>query len=953
MSNQTPGALLRSTFLTLVLVASGCGSSGQSSGFLGNSQSLSLEPVTQGRVGLVYLGQTTGTVQVQVLPMDSDTVLGSLETNSAGAFSIPAGTVLPSQFRLSVQTPEGLRVERYVSGQEQQYLFINAVSTVVSHYKRRHPELTLEEIEGRVQTGILGGSKAMYGTNDSEASPFSPSLFVSRARAGGGIEAYVESLVDGMENGQTFNFRGGNSQATFLALFRGTNAQVRPQASLLSSVGFWLLGEAAGKVTDEISYRLTGKVNSAAGTSFGSAGSFQEVSAEIGEVASMISGLESKLDNTYLKDSAVRIENKLSGDVTNIKTAMQATNTTASNAATLYQGSPNVVDHGPSSPPSGVSNAISKLDFLTSSTAYIDFQDAFTSASSSKNLCLAANAAASSGGTVSANNAPPATGSLAGGSINHISSSLYDGYDLRNDRITGPLVDNFQTNMGYLTQLATLVSESGSLALNSLPLSQAPGFAPPSLAINSGYAQILQLYGEFAHTGLAYVPQPVGSDLVLIDCKNRLMWYLPLSLGKYDAAQNGLVDLGTTGLNGWTYSNPQQKPSKVGSSVSKDLVGFQRSSDLAGWRVPEITELQVLQSQIVQAGDGSSSDASLNQGLQNLGFSGLKSLQDHSNFKKFWFNGAVYKGSNSHAGFSYFDMEKGQRVSVESVTLLDPDVDPLYTTAYVRTLNFNDSNYFGDTTQQIYKAYGQAPTLLSYLTRPIGDQSQATVIEYDQVSGYHASIQDHVTSFNQIQDWLVWTLELPANNPNDPSLKVEDIACIRYVENTGNPPPPGGSANVQLVFKRPGSVVLRATVHDPQNPNPYSIAISETSSVRPRLTSVGVSPQNVAFGTLPTSQESERYYCTGYLANGLTVDLSQKVTWARTSSYSGKTFTTGWDLDNTPPYQGLIQFNDNQSLTPINTLKATYTAGSDGGAYWSDGGQSFSDDASFAVPTTP
>ena len=132
------------------------------------------------------------------------------------------------------------------------------------------------------------------------------------------------------------------------------------------------------------------------------------------------------------------------------------------------------------------------------------------------------------------------------------------------------------------------------LALNSLPLSQAPGFAPPSLAINSGYAQILQLYGEFAHTGLAYVPQPVGSDLVLIDCKNRLMWYLPLSLGKYDAAQNGLVDLGTTGLNGWTYSNPQQKPSKVGSSVSKDLVGFQRSSDLAGpgaysgWRYPRI-----------------------------------------------------------------------------------------------------------------------------------------------------------------------------------------------------------------------------------------------------------------------------------------------------------------------------------------------------------------------------
>lgn len=942
--------LALSTFviLTASVSVTGCGSSESYVFTSSPGSSVVTSATTEQLFGTVHVSRMAPHTTVEVLPIDSDTPLTSFSTNAAGGFFIPRGTQLPEQFRLSAMTPEGVRVERFVEAGPRPHLFMNLVSTIVSRYKLTHPELTLAQIESKVQQGLLGGSPAMYGTNDTESSPFSPARFLAASQAAGGVDPLVQSLVEGLESGRTFDFRGGNTKGTFLALYQ-TSQNVLADLNPLSSVGFWLLGETAGKVFDETSYRLTGKVNGALGTAFGDAASFQEVFNELNEIESTISTFDNEMINTYLQSNVNRIENKLGDDVTNITNAIQATIDTAQKAQSEYASNPDVDNHGPSIPPSDLTTSVKALDFLTSGTALQHFHTAFTSADPTDNLFLAANQAASGSGTASANNSPPAANSAPSGSINHTSSANYDYYDLRNDIITKTLVSNANSSLGYLTQLAVLLSEAANISVLPTPLDQTPGFAPPAYALNEGVEYITNLYAQDAYTASSIIAQPVGTDLVLIDCQNRLMWYLGTNLCKYDVAQNGMIGLN---LNGWGYPAGVSPPAQVGSSVTKDLVNFKRPSDMTGWRVPEVSELEILQGQIVSAGGGTVNDNAIVEGLQNLGFTGLSDLNDHSNFRKFWYNGAVVQTqqdeeNNIYAKFNYFDMEQNKTVLGQQATFFDPREDPLYTAVYVRTLNFTDSNYFGDTTQQIYKSYGQAPTSLTMSRTVVGDATQATILDYSSVSGYYASIMDHTTAFNQLQDWMVWSVELPSPNNNPPDLEASDIAYVTFVSSGFTTP--GGTSNVRLVFKRPGTVVLRGTVRDPGNPNPTSITVTETSAVYPRLTAIGITPQNVEFQAIPTSAQSERYYCTGYLANGLTVDLTGLVKWDVVTAY-GSNAQPPWTIDNTPPYQGLLQFGDPSTLLGTNTLRATYTSGSDANQLFSDGGQDFTDESSFDVP---
>lgn len=931
------------------ITVSGCGSS-DNNYVVNPGGGVAFQTTQQQQFGMVYLGRIAPDVRVDVLAVGSDTPLASVTANASGQFMFPAGTALPEQFRLSAMTPEGHRVERFVEPGEIPYLYINALSTIISRYKQAHPEDSLAQIEEKVRLGLLEGEVAMFGTNDSDASPFSPRVFLARAEAAGGIIPYADSLVETLEDGGTVSFRGEGGAGRFLSLYKQSPEEsIRAQVGEVAgaSFGYWLLGEAGSKIVDEVSYRLTGKVNGAAGTSFGDAGSFEEVSEEIGVVEDTITSFQTKIADTFMAASQARITNKLSGDVAKIDSATTATVNTANWAHDNFSST--TADQGPRDFPSDVTSAVSALDFITSTSALSDFSTAFTATTTTDNLFLAANQNASSNGTASANNAPPAAGSTPSGAISHTSTVSYDYYGLRHDLITQPLVNNYGESLGYLNKLANLVSESANLSLLPTPLDQATGYSPPATALNTGMANIARLYGADAHTGLTYVPQPVGTDLVLIDCENRLMWYLPLNLCKYDVAQNGMIGLN---VNGWTYPAGTSAPTAVGNSVTKDLVNYKRSSTMPGWRVPEVSELQTLRSQIVAAGGGSNSDSSITSGLQNLGFSGLSALSSSSNFKKFWYNGAVTQTTedeknNIYADFDYFDMEKNEVTHGANATFFDPKEDPLYTAVYVRTLNFSDSTYFGDTTQQIYKAYGQAPTSLTAARAPVGDPTQATVVDYSSASGYHSAIQDHATPYNRIQDWLTWTVELPSSNTNPAGVTADDIAYLSYVSSGSNTP--GGTSNVRLIFKRPGTVVVRGTAHDPISGSPASVTFTESSNIYPRLTSIGVSPQNVAFSTIPTAQESERFYCTGYLANGLTVDLTSVVNWDVVSSY-GSSAQPPWDVDNTSPYNGLLQFGDPSTLLGLNTLRATYTPGTATSPVWTDSDQSMYDDASFAIP---
>ena len=377
------------------------------------------------------------------------------------------------------------------------------------------------------------------------------------------------------------------------------------------------------------------------------------------------------------------------------------------------------------------------------------------------------------------------------------------------------------------------------------------------MPINKAFADINRI-SDILNQGYQRVPDPVGCDLVLIDSENGLMWYLTTQLGKYDVAQNAMIGLE---VNNWKLPSGQEPPKSVGSSVSKDLKGFKRSSTMPGWRVPELSELQALYKRVeaLGGGEGESTSKTLSA-LKALGFKGLKD-DSSKNYRKFWFNDALSNGD-----FKYYDMSL-DKVNVEPNIFFN---DPLFTCVLVRSLG-PDVPRFGDTGDQYHRGYG-----LNYTTTAITPLVPSLREGEFSISLRCNGIGNNIPN-SDLTDRATWTLE----NVNPP-----DVAFLTYTQaessttDTAGQNVPQGASLTNLVFRGPGRATVKARVFSPVASQAETATLSFTNTTRPTLEAISISPQNMLIPRPPQNGDNYLFKCTGHLATGETVDLTNVVTWS-------------------------------------------------------------------------
>jgi hypothetical protein len=902
--------------LLITIVVSGCGSSPSDTFLNTGGLNSPTRVLNSGQNGMVYLSEPAQNVVVQVLASDSAEVFGSFTTNEAGIFLIPAGTSLPSRFRLVADTPEGVRVERFVDDDDLPYLWLNIPSHLVSLYVQRHPGISVTEAESVIRRSLSVGLDEGYnGTSDGRKSSFSHLRFRQAVQDSGlSYLAYCEQLIEGFENGEVVDF--GAPEPPFTLSVSPRVAPVGVLGQVGEIVGLKTAKKLLHFVGEEVGSKLfdssvefgVGQITAATGWHIGTQAEFNEINEKLDVISEQIVQLTSLVNAGFLNTITVVDQAAVTVIVQNLTTAQNQLTALAQATTSNYSTDPSTFDRGPAAIPIDTS-LLSAYSTVVSSNASQTFRTVLTSPSQNANLLtLSAIAASAELGVTSPN-------------------STFINYQLRRDDITNHLIDNFELYVGYCTQLAVVLSENATAMQLPVPLNTS-GLTPPAPVLNTALANINSV-GDILNQGQQLVPDAVGCDQVLIDSENGLMWYLPTQLGKYDVAQNAMIGLQ---VNNWKLPNGVNPPSKVGTSVSKDLDGFKRPHKMAGWRVPEKSELQTLYRRVQSLGSGGET---LNS-LKELGFTGLTT--DKDNFKKWWYNGSVAPESSGSGviRFTYYDMSKDGSGS-EEASLLHPNADPLYTCALVRIID-PDTADFGDTAEQFHGAYGLEPSKLT-LARISPDNNHRYFRLLGRVGGKHGNDVSDLTSS------ATWTVENPSA-PNVAFLSYTETDQD-YTDNQGNHVPAGTNV-VRLVFRDHGTATIKAARAFPVEQS-AEVAQSSTS-VRPVLESISISPQNVLYQNTPQSNDFQQYYCTGHLSSGETVDLTALVTWSLTPIDPN---------DPNPPkitnisqgdfISGDLVFGDPSALSSEMTVHAEYTKGSDHGQPWTDSGQSFSDVSNFAA----
>lgn len=865
----------------------------------------------------MYLSRPAENVEVQALAVDSDQVLGSVTTNGAGVFQISAGTPLPKRFRVAADTPEGVRVERFVEEGDVPHLWLNIVSHLMSLYMQSHPGADAAEAEAAIRRGLtIKNNEGLYGTSDGRNSPFSHQRFLQAVQDSGlSFDAFCDNLLQRFDNGETTDF--GSSAPPFRSeVVRARDlGEVRGQVGEVAVATKFLhfLGEQIGeKIFDSSVEFGVGQITAATGWHIGTKAEFQEINEKLDVISEQIVELTARVNEGFLNGLVIEDQQAVNSIVVNLTTAQTQLSMLSTATEASYTADPDTFDRGPAVVPSATTALLSAYSTVVSSNALQIFSRVLTSSSSSQNLLTLAAQQASEELKAS----PP--------------NPNFVNYQLRRESLTDELVSNFELYIGYCTQLALVISENATAKQLPQGLSVV-GFNPPAGNINNGLAQINDI-SAILNDAQQLVPDNVGStDVILIDAENGLMWYLLTTLGRYDVAQNYMIDLQ---INGWAIPAGQAAPSKVGSSVSKDLLDFTRPSDMAGWRVPEVKELQTLYKRVQALGGGDKNPSKTLTALKALGFTGL-SEDSSENYKKYWFNGSAQRNNNGNEGFQSYDMSK-DGFGFEAIGIFDPDADPSYTCVLVRSIG-PDAKPFGDTGNQYHRSYGLNLTSVKIAEIPL--EVTGADVKSLRLLGSGTGIPN-----SDLTDRTVWTLE----NVSPPG-----IAFLNYTQTAsestdslGNSVPAGSSV-AQLVFRGPGSATVRSTVSSPVASESGTDSVTYTSTTRPALQAISISPQNLAYQKVPSSDDFQQFYCTGHLATGETVDLTGVVTWTFVPPIA--------DTVTNPPIfsktiGGDLVFGDPTALSSLMTVQAAYSKGSDTNQLWSDGGKDFTDTSTFAIP---
>lgn len=838
--------------------------------------------------GMVYLSRSSGVVSVRVQTVTGE-LLYSGVTQPSGIFILPQGLPLPPAYRLLAETPEGVTVERYVEGAQPPYLFINVFSHLVSRYLRAYPGTPLAEAEQRVMVSLgLSAKTGVYGLGNGFGSRFSHQVFLKAAQ--GNFEAFCDQLVRDIHDGRNRRFAGPLSSALPVEFAEeGANAA--------DVIGEFLLHETASGLFEFLAEGAIGKITSYFGLNIGTYGALEQIKDQLTDLQDSIDQLANKISGLGIANVIISDQANLNSQLDNLRAINKELSDTAKAGAAAYLSNPTATDHGPSPVDPTVLSLVSAFSKFQVDTTNSALTSALTSNVLNANLLSA-----------SASNI-----SLVYGSENP--SPAYDYLEIRHDADLAAL----QKQLSWLASWTVMCQNVYSEIANGGYL---PGATKaPAVAINEAQSNVIGLF-SMLHVAQQAVPSPCGTELVMVDAKNKLMWYLPTSLVKYDKAQNGMIDLSV--IN-WTYAPGVSKPQKVGSSVSKDLVDFYRPNNMPGWRVPTQSELGKLYTLVQGAGGGAGhSTSSTESALKKLGFTGLD--PSHDNYKKVWFNGSVQTiERKDYFRFYYFNLATGKSDdydSHEDSSLLHPDADPLYTCIYVRSL---PDTQFGDTSDQIHKSYGIAASATSL---------NVTDISTSQVG--MRTIQLRSEDGGDLGDRARWSIQLPNGS---------DASSVAYLNYQGN--------FAQLIFRAPGTVLLTGAFSPAQNvaqPSGSSSTSTISNPTKPLLTSITISPQNLNLSNAPGGS-SLRFFCSGSLASKEQVDLTNRVTW--TLMTSRRVAVDPNDAYFNVNLGGNLIFNTSKLPDSKFIVNATLTGPDPQGQSWTSNNQTLGSEAIFEVPAAP
>lgn len=876
-------------------------------------------------IGRVYLSRLAPGVTVNMLPVDSDLVLQSFTTDSGGQFLIPEGAV-PTSFRLSAQAPEGVTVECHVNLAEQdEQIWLDIPSTIISAYKKNHPDVSLSEIESRLKTALgLRESQGLHGNSDHNVSPFSHAVFLRHAAARGGFEALVNKIAADLDNGVVSRFRDKHKFVSN-AGSRGdtsTLAQVLGRG-FLAEVGGFLLEETAGIIIDKVAEESVGefgKLTGLSGLQFGKAAKYEAVIEALEEIVDAIGELSEAINKDYLDTLATVDKNQLNTYLISVGTAYQELIdlSKAFSSQITSTGEADIFDHGPGAIPDQRTSALAAYAAVVGDNAFSALNRFLTSSDPSVNIL------ALFGRTITAEILPAGARNV---------TADYRFYPVRYDRYSEEMLENYQLYAGYVQQVAVLISEAANtsyLPQSVINAGVGEGYQPPSASLNEAYHDMTELADLLTRADNGFVSQPAGSNLVMIDAVNHKMWYLSALQCDYTTAQNTAPNLN---IANWRYPSDYTKPGNFPRDAD-DLHGMHRPSNLKGWRVPESSELTQLRNLISQVNSGAPGDVNKTyEAMVKLGFTGLTDPKDdfYDACKKFWCNS--FPPEDHGPGFTnwaYFDMTDGKK---HTDSAGDAFGQPLIMVAFVRDIqHFDQYPNFGDTIEQIVRAYGESPDVLSAASEVDPDTHRVTF----QIQGH--MLNDYVTPAD-ITDLVTFTV----TDENGSSSNAPAFARYRILpgetQNIEGEEVDVGRTVIDLFFIR--NSTAKITFHGLGKSLTWT-GSPGSGGVPPRVTGIMISPQNLQLQGIPNSNSSYQYYCTGYLTTGETVDLTRVATWS-VNAPSGTTPTVILNGTN----GGLLEFGSEDSLSDSMTVSVTVNGQ---GSNFTTNGQAFSDQSTITVP---
>ena len=200
-SSRLAGRCLKYLVLLSIVLLAGCGSSTQEFVHTGTARGTEFAPVSV--AGRVSPGVPAVGVPV-VVTSDDGTVLAQTTTDESGGFLFP-GFAGPASFRVSTTLGDAITLESQATNNPGgAFVVLNLPTTLASRFSRA-AGVSADQAKQRV-AGFLGLQHVAdleHGLSEFDTAGFSHLAFFLRARQQGGIDAYLDLLVEEAQAGGT------------------------------------------------------------------------------------------------------------------------------------------------------------------------------------------------------------------------------------------------------------------------------------------------------------------------------------------------------------------------------------------------------------------------------------------------------------------------------------------------------------------------------------------------------------------------------------------------------------------------------------------------------------------------------------------------------------------------------------------------------------------------------